>query len=171
MPPPNQNRVKGSFESFWRKRINSSVGPSKSGGNKLRHYKLFKCRFQAETYTRLKDRSLVKCMAKLRCSNHNLRIETGRRDNTHPELRYCRVCNTQEVEDEHHFLVECRTYDQHRKKLLETAENEVKSFITVNPKQKFIYLLSTENIKLVQEIAKYARDAFESRNNSLHNGP
>ena len=27
--------IKGSFESFWRKRINSSVGPSKSGGNKL----------------------------------------------------------------------------------------------------------------------------------------
>ena len=107
--------IKGSFESFWRKRINSSVGPSKSGGNKLRLYKLFKCRFQAETYTKLKDRSLIKSMAKLRCSNHNLHIETGRRDNTPPELRYCRLCNSQEVEDEHHFLVECRTYGQQRK--------------------------------------------------------
>ena len=163
--------VKGSFESFWRKRINSSVGPSKSGGNKLRHYNLFKCKFQAETYTKLKDKSLVKSMAKLRCSNHNLRIETGRRDNTPPELRYCRLCNTQEVENEQHFLVECRKYGVQRKQLFETAENEVKSFSTMNPKQKFIYLLSTENIKLVQEVAKYARDAFESRNNSLNNGP
>ena len=160
--------IKGRFESSWRKRINSSVGPSKSGGNKLRHYNLFKCRFQAETYTKLKDRDLVKSMAKLRCSNHNLRIETGRRDNTPPELRRCRLCNTQEVENELHFLVECRTYGLQRKKLFESAANEVKSFSAMNPKQKFIYLLSTENIKLVQEVAKFIRDAFESRNNSLH---
>ena len=109
-------------------------------------------------------------MAKLRCSDHNLRIETGRRDNTPPELRHCRLCNNQEVENELHFLIECRTYGVQRKKLFETAENEVKAFGTMNSKQKFIYLLSTENIKIVQEVAKYARDAFESRNNILQTG-
>ena len=107
-------------------------------------------------------------MAKLRFSNHNLRIESGRRDNTPPELRHCRLCNTQEVENELHFLVECRTYGVQSKKLFESAANEVKSFSAMNPKQRFIYLLSTEIIKLVQEIAKFIRDAFESRNNSLH---
>ena len=91
-----------------------------------------------------------------------MRIETGRRDNTPPELRYCRLCSSLKVEDEHHFLVECRTYGQQRKELFETAENEVKSFNTMNPQQKLIYLLSTENIKLVQEVAKYARDAFDA---------
>ena len=127
--------------------------------------------WQSFAYSFAYGKAYAYSMAKLRCSNHNLRIETGRRDNTPPELRYCRLCNTQEVENEQHFLVECRKYGVQRKQLFETAENEVKSFSTMNPKQKFNYLLSTENIKLVQEVAKYARDAFESRNNSLNNGP
>ena len=38
-------------------------------------------------------------------------------------------------------------------------------------KELLIYLLSTENIKLVQEVVKFASDAFESRRNSLLNGP
>ena len=102
--------IKGSLSFCLRKRIDSSVGPSKSGGNKLRHYNLFKYRFQAEAYNKPKGRSLFKSMAKLCCSNHYLQIETGRRYSTPLELRYCRLCNTREMENECHCLAECRTY-------------------------------------------------------------
>ena len=78
-------------------------------------------------------------MAKLCCSNKNFRIESGRRDITPLELRYYCRCNTQEVENELHFLVECCTYDFQCKKIFEMAENELKSFSAINPKQKFIY--------------------------------
>ena len=132
--------IKGRFESFWRKRINSSVGPSKSGGNKVRHYNLFKCRFQAEIYTKLKDRGLVKSMVKLRCSNHNLRIESGRRDDTPPELRYCHLCNTQEVENELHFLVEYRTYGVQRKSILNRLKTKLSNSVQCNEPETKVHI-------------------------------
>ncbi len=67
-----------------------------------------------------------------------------------------------EVESEQHVLVECREYNAQRKKLFEIIGIEVNSFATMSTKQKLIYLLSTENIKLVQAVAKYAKDAFEA---------
>ncbi len=77
-------------------------------------------------------------------------------------MRYCRLCKTMEVESEQHVLVECREYNAQRKKLFEIIGIEVNSFATMSTKKKFIYLLSTENIKLVQAVAKYAKDAFEA---------
>ena len=52
-------------------------------------------------------------LRKLRVSSHRLEIEVGRwtRPNRTPiEQRKCRRCNT--VEDEFHFLLECKSYNQ-----------------------------------------------------------
>ena len=53
-------------------------------------------------------------IAKLRTSAHNLQIEMGRRTATPRENRLCR-CG-EKVEDEGHFLTECRLYTHVRQK-------------------------------------------------------
>ena len=50
-------------------------------------------------------------LAKLRISNHQLRIETGRYKKTAVDQRLCKVCNENGcIEDKFHFLMTCKAY-------------------------------------------------------------
>ena len=55
-------------------------------------------------------------MRSLHVFNHNLQIEKGRHTKpiTPSHLRFCIVCNTQSVEDEHHFICICPAYQDLR---------------------------------------------------------
>ena len=59
-------------------------------------------------------------IAQIRTGNHKLRIETGRhcRPRLQPEFRVCLVCNTDQVEDEQHFIADCNAYSNIRSKYL-----------------------------------------------------
>ena len=46
-------------------------------------------------------------LAKCRCSDHDLRIESGWHKKLSVEERVCKKCNNNAVEDEIHFLCEC----------------------------------------------------------------
>ena len=43
-------------------------------------------------------------MCKLRISAHKLNIEVGRYNKTPRNERFCKKCNTREIEDEMHFF-------------------------------------------------------------------
>ena len=80
---------------------------------KLRTNRLLKQDFGIESYLEcINDKSIRKCISSLRINAHRLRIERGRyvRPKEEIEDRLCLLCNT--VEDEVHFLVKCRKYDQ-----------------------------------------------------------
>ena len=53
-------------------------------------------------------------IAKLQTSSHNLQIEMGRRTSTAKDSRKC-LCGD-DVEDEYHFLLQCRMYTVIRQK-------------------------------------------------------
>ena len=53
-------------------------------------------------------------LTKLRLSNHQLMIEKGRHENIPKEIRFCPFCKNQ-VEDEVHFFIQCKTYNIFRK--------------------------------------------------------
>ena len=55
---------------------------------------------------------------------HKLRIETGRYSNLKPEERKCLHCNTNAIEDEKHFLLECNQYNTERKHMIEIIEKQ-----------------------------------------------
>ena len=56
-------------------------------------------------------------ISKFLCSNHKLRIETGRHSKPKipREQRICQLCEVNKVEDEHHFILECQAYEEIRK--------------------------------------------------------
>ena len=59
----------------------------------------------------IRDQRAVKLLAQLRMGSHSLAIETGRwiRPQRVPRAqRGCPLCNSEEVEDEMHFVFECQ---------------------------------------------------------------
>ena len=60
-------------------------------------------------------------VAKLRADNHNLRIETGRHSTPKvPEhMRTYQYCNSNEIENEFHFLLTCNRYNAIRKTFMD----------------------------------------------------
>ena len=68
-------------------------------------------------------------LSKLRLSSFKLAIVTGKWFKTKKEERICKFCDLNEVEDETHFLLQCRNYKGLRKVLID-------------------YLISTKNINL-----------------------
>ena len=158
------NRIlTNSYERYWLSKIKSTAGPSNSGGNKLRTYATFKARIQREPYTKIKDKSLRRCLAKFRCSDHKLRIEVGRREKILVEERKCLMCNENVIEDEQHFLTTCPKYGTHRTQLYEKIGHSVPNFNSLSAEQKFIYMMSSESPHTVQWVACFIKNAFETR--------
>ncbi len=78
----------------------------------MRTYKKIKSMFKSEPYLNLKDGNLRKSMTSLRIRAHKLAIERDRysRPPTTADQRLCLNCETNQVEDEYHFLTQCSKY-------------------------------------------------------------
>ena len=81
---------------------------------KLRTYKTFKKKLQLEKYLLSgSQKSGRYLLTSIRTGTNKLRIETGRwkRPKELIEQRVCRNCMTGQVEDEKHFILDCKVYD------------------------------------------------------------
>ena len=70
----------------------------------LKHYKI---NFGYEIYLDILPPKLRNILTKLCLSSHKLMIESDKynRNRTPTELRYCILCNINDVEDENHFVL------------------------------------------------------------------
>ena len=93
-------------------------------------------------------------MTRLLVSSHSLRVETGRwtRPVTPRSDRKCTTCNV--IEDECHFLLECRRYNHIRKKMIPKYYWQRSSML------KAVQLLTSNNKKTIKGVAKYIYEAF-----------
>lgn len=82
---------------------------------KFRTYVTFKQNAQLEPYITMnitkQERSL---MAQFRCGILPLRVETGRYRNEPLHERYCVLCKSNSIEDEKHFIFQCKFYENNR---------------------------------------------------------
>ena len=82
-------------------------------------------------------------MCKLRISAHKLNIEVGRYINkTARNERFCKKCNTDEIEDEMHFLLLCNPIETDKKHILDLVDGEVKNVHTLSCENKLILLIN-----------------------------
>ena len=103
-----------------------------------------------ETYFyHISDREVRRDLTKLRYSNHSLLIEQGRYSKLEVAERLCKKCN--KVEDEIHFLIECKLYD-----------NNIIS-IGGNTRDTFIYCLNNKDKNFILNVAKFTTACFELR--------
>ncbi len=92
--------LQNTYENAWKEWINSS-------NSKLRTYCKFKTMFQHENYLLFLNRQARSDMCKFRISARKVRVELGRysKPKLNLEDRICRFCNSNEIEEEFHFIM------------------------------------------------------------------
>ena len=100
-------------------------------------------------------KSLRFYFCRLRMLTHPLRIQT--RNNTPIHDRHCLICK-KDIEDEYHFVMECKLYSEIRKLYID-------KYYWKNPNMfKFVELVKSENVRINNNLALYVNKAFKLRN-------
>ena len=101
--------------------------------------------------------------SRFRCSAHKLLIEEGRYRNIERNLRICRFCYLNAIENEYHFLMVCPAYRNLRNYILP------RYYYCWPSKSKFIKLLIEKQTGNLKRLGKYLYLANEKRNEMLGN--
>ena len=151
--------VREEFDTKWKEYIKSYP--------KAFTYRTFKDRINMENYlTNITNRKHRVALTKLRLSDHNLMIEKGRhaRPTIPREERYCPICRDR-VESECHFLLVCTLYN--RQYLCDFSKLVAPNFANLELDEKFIFMMTQENIALTKMIAQAVKNWMEIRKNFL----
>ena len=135
--------------------------------SKLRMYSQLKSEIGIEKYLltqkNVDDRIQF---TKIRLSNHPLIIEKGRHQSIEKHLRFCPFCEYH-IEDEIHFLLDCRTFGHLRRELYFETHNEIGEVTTMSKIQQFVQLMTNENVTHLT--ARYISRALSLRQFLLEN--
>ena len=146
------------YDLIWKESINLLT--------KSDSYNSYKTMINLEKYTwAVKNVKHRIALSRLRLSCHELMIEKGRHYRPIPPRpeRKCPHCKNT-VEDECHFITSCPLYSTGREILYTEAKRNATAFEEIpTDKQKFIFLLSNENTKLLTTLAKFVHESFNIR--------
>lgn len=164
-----ENTIKSRYEIYWNDKLTTDQSVSHGkGGNKLRTYRLLKQNFKIEPYlTHIENIDERKATSQLRLSSHPLNIEAQRGYIEKPIDRICQLCKEMKTEDEIHFLMKCPFYDDIRKGLCDTIE-ENKNVKDLDNKGKFIWVLTNEDKSICKVVAKFIKKGLEARRAGLN---
>ncbi len=126
---------------------------------KLRTYRTFKSTFVTESYLK-SFLTIHECsvLAQFRSGILPLHIETRRWNSKPVKERLCLVCKLGIVEDEFHFLCECVCYSNLRHCLFRSISSTYGDFKNLTVREKFVYMLKYENVKLAKYLVKALND-------------
>ena len=155
------------FESQW-------LADSQNVRNSpiLWSYSLYKHGLYFESY--LNSISNVRhrtTLTKLRTSSHVLEIERGRY--TVPKTAvYDRLCKTcYQIEDEEHFLINCKMYEPLRRELYSKVSTSTTEFTLLNDQEKIIFFMSCTNPFILNWLAKFVYKSFNKRVENIYSNP
>ena len=130
----------------WQASVNTlpSTRNSESGGRFL-FYRQYKLEPNTEPYIKLSiSRNKRRVITMLRCGCLPLAIELGRYRSPKTPLnqRTCPICNSEELEDECHFLTSCNTLHTQRSALFrEVSKLSSTNFYHLSPHDKTVAIL------------------------------
>ena len=149
----------------YRERFSDTL--STMGDGKLKIYNQIKSYHGTENYlSDIMNGNHRKAFTRLRISAHSLYIETGRYNGTDRDDRICRICTSEQLEDEHHLLLDCGCYNDERNTLFDNLAKTCKNFRNLPNNSKVIYMLSCEGSE-VRAVAKFIWEALEKHKASL----
>ena len=126
---------------------------------KLRTYRKFKSQYDTENYVKFNyhkyQRSLT---AELHMGILPLAIETGRYTNIPINQRFCFYCQDK-VEDEFHFVFQCKLYENERHYLYSVLKLKIENFDTLSDEDKFTEIMSSDSRNFYQ----YIEESWEIR--------
>ena len=125
--------------------------------------------YQPESYFYvLQNKEIRKQLTKFRISNHKLMIETGRyqRSKIPADVRFCPVCAASEIENEEHFIINCKKYEHVREKFLDEIKLVTNSKTILNNGSLRSQMTST-NPKIVKLFSYFLFQCVLIRNSTL----
>ena len=136
--------------------------------DKLRTFKTFKNNYKMENYICVKlDKHLIFNLAKLRISNHQLEIETGRYKKKVIDQRLCKGCNENGcVEDEFHFLMTCKAYQTERNDFFTKLNAFIVPFESYTSQEQFLFLMSTNDTEVIMLLMHFIEICLQIRQSS-----
>ena len=139
-------RVKDEKRQEWRSDLCTN--------EKTNYYRNFKTEVTLELYTSCSNLfKYRRALARFRCGNHPLEIETGRLRGIYKDFRICQLCR-KEIEDEYHFLLICTSWDHLRYKYL--PRNCYRS-----PSLHTTTLMETKDENQIKNLALFIYHAFK----------
>ena len=78
--------------------------------------------------------------------------------------RICLYCSDGTIEDEMHFLLDCMFYIDERCKLIEACTEHIPGFETMEPKDKFINIMSLNYPTVTRPLGRFIYDCLKKRN-------
>ena len=162
-----RKRVKSIFDRFWLDEINSvkadNLGVNR---NKLRFYSTLKSSFSREPYLDLvQSRNQRSFLTRLRCSAHHLEIEKLRYS-TPPipaSMRLCKFCNSGQIGDEEHFLLNCDLFSIKRACFFGKMTSIMPNFMNMSSSDKLKTMLCPTSTAATKIINKFMRIMFLAR--------
>ena len=105
----------------------------------------------------------------LRVSSHALEIERGRYSSpmTPVNERLCHAC--QKVEDEFHFMMECKSNSDHRHTFKNKLTTRCPNFADLNQREQFVYMFTNEDNMSLTWLGKCIYKSFQRRNSVTSN--
>ncbi len=135
-------------------------------GANIFNSEFFKSEFHTEPYLkRCLSRNQRSSIARLRTGTFPLEIEKGRSRNIPLENRLCRVCETNSIEDEIHFLIHCPKCTNRRTILFDDIRTLHHDISGLSNNDQLIELLS--NHKLSKLVANFTSDCYHIRIQSI----
>ena len=154
-----KHAVKTHFESQW-------VADTQNLPHNpiLRSYSLYKHGLYFEPYLELiSDSRYRTALTRLRTSSHTLEIKRSRYTvrKTAVGDRLCKICH--QIEDEAHFLIDCKLHDIHRQELYVNVSARWTDFSLLNGRGKFIFLMSCTDPYILGWLSKFVYKSFHKR--------
>ena len=135
-----KERLIDQFKQKWTAEIQLSA--------KCLNYRMFKTSLTLEHYLTSLPYNNRQLLARFRCRNHNLPVETGCHRGIPREQRICTLCK-QELGDEFHFLMKCSYFKMIRSQL-------IKKFYWTHPSSiTFELLMTNKNTTELTKLCKY----------------
>ena len=115
--------------------------------------------------TKIKSRESRSLISKLRLGVLPLEIERGRRKNVPKEQRFCKLCNSEQVENEPHFIFDCPALENYRSPFISDLSRNVPFFHNLNSSQKlqFLFFNDLTPNHALETAAKLIVDLFNAR--------
>ncbi len=170
IPIPDETRFIYDLEPVKRKMIVKSREEWKSAAedmSKLCTYVVVKDFTEVGTLVKSNlQRNHRSLIARFLCGILPLEIETGRYTRTKRELRFCKICNEQVVEDETHFLLECPRLTKVQFEKLKSILRKSRETINMSNTEKIQWLLEKEQIK---DFGEALAALYQARQDVLYN--
>ena len=145
---PNSTRKESFIPTLKRRLTDNFIVELRRGldsSTSMTLYREINTTFDLQSYLlKIQNSKQRQALSKLRLSSHGLLIETGRHSGIARENRICAFCNTNDIEDEYHFVLICQLYNHIR-------SSYIKRYYMNHPSvYKFIELLNSngKNLKI-----------------------